>query len=117
MAQIDALIEVLAFHSATEGVIGQIRFYEDEIPDLLLSRSGKLVRVSLSRLPEDEALTISRLVGGVANGRLTVDLVSERSRPDSASGGHHVSNSPTQERSSRCLGRYSDSTLMGMPAS
>ncbi|GAB2946204.1 hypothetical protein GCM10027075_53540 [Streptomyces heilongjiangensis] len=52
MAQIDALIEVLAFHSATEGVIGQIRFYEDEIPDLLLSRSGELVRVSLSRLPE-----------------------------------------------------------------
>ena len=52
MAQVDALIEMLAFHSATEGVIGQIRFYEDEIPDLYLSRSGELMKVSLSRLPE-----------------------------------------------------------------
>jgi hypothetical protein len=52
MPQVDGLIEVLAFHSTTEGAIGQIRFYEDEIPDLLLNRSGELTKVSLSRLPE-----------------------------------------------------------------
>jgi hypothetical protein len=52
MPQVDALMEMLAFHSTTEGTIGQIRFYEDEIPDLLLNRSGKLMMVSLSRLPE-----------------------------------------------------------------
>ncbi|SPF06812.1 hypothetical protein [Streptomyces sp. MA5143a] len=54
MEQVDALIETLAFHSATEGVVGQIRFYEDEVPDLLLTRSGELERVSLSRLPESK---------------------------------------------------------------
>ncbi|KFG10500.1 MULTISPECIES: hypothetical protein [Streptomyces] len=54
MPQVDSLIEVLASHSTTEGAIGQIRFYEDEIPDLLLNRSGELMKVSLSRLPETQ---------------------------------------------------------------
>ncbi|WP_217184633.1 hypothetical protein [Streptomyces sp. AC495_CC817] len=56
MPQVDTLIEMLTFHSTTEGIIGQIRFYEDEIPDLLLNRSGELMKASLSRLPESEAL-------------------------------------------------------------
>ncbi|GAQ67638.1 hypothetical protein [Streptomyces scabiei] len=54
MPQVDSLIDVLASHSATQGVIGQIRFYEDEIPDLLLNRSGELMKVPLSRLPESQ---------------------------------------------------------------
>ncbi|MER6159981.1 hypothetical protein ABT147_31255 [Streptomyces sp. NPDC001868] len=52
MPRVDTLIELLAPHSATEGVIGQIRFYEDEIPDLLLNRSGKLTKAPLSRPPD-----------------------------------------------------------------
>ncbi|MFJ8859667.1 hypothetical protein ACIRD8_14660 [Streptomyces sp. NPDC102451] len=41
------LLEQLARHSGTEGVIGQIRFYEDHVPELLISESGTLVRMSL----------------------------------------------------------------------
>ncbi|MGW0779916.1 hypothetical protein [Streptomyces sp. NPDC002913] len=41
------LLEQLARHSGTEGVIGQIRFYEDHVPELLISESGRLVRLSL----------------------------------------------------------------------
>ncbi|MEV6385126.1 hypothetical protein AB0M31_37635 [Streptomyces sp. NPDC051773] len=52
MPQVVSLIEMLASHSTTEGTIGQIRFYEDEIPELLLNRSGELTKASLSRLPE-----------------------------------------------------------------
>ncbi|MFJ7049431.1 hypothetical protein CTU88_37925 [Streptomyces sp. JV178] len=48
MAEVEALIEMLALHSATEGVIGQIRFYEDDVPELLLAQSGELMKVSLS---------------------------------------------------------------------
>ncbi|MFG2589184.1 hypothetical protein [Streptomyces sp. NPDC048438] len=40
------LLEQLARHS-TEGVIGQIRFYEDHVPELLISESGTLVRMTL----------------------------------------------------------------------
>jgi hypothetical protein len=42
-----ALAEMLARNARTEGVIGQLRFYEDEIPELLVNRSGTLVRLSL----------------------------------------------------------------------
>ncbi|MFF5977428.1 hypothetical protein ACFY78_01115 [Streptomyces olindensis] len=42
-----ALAEMLAFNAKTEGVIGQVRFYEDDIPELLVNRSGTLVRMPL----------------------------------------------------------------------
>ncbi|MFC5170385.1 hypothetical protein [Streptomyces mutomycini] len=47
LPDLDPLLEQLAQHSGTEGVIGQIRFYEDHVPDLLISESGTLVRMSL----------------------------------------------------------------------
>ncbi|MFB8024211.1 MULTISPECIES: hypothetical protein [unclassified Streptomyces] len=60
---LDPLLEQLARHSATEGVIGQIRFHEEHVPELLISESGCLVRLSLrpdgagaapTRLPEQD---------------------------------------------------------------
>ncbi|MER6715212.1 hypothetical protein [Streptomyces sp. NPDC000877] len=42
-----ALAEMLAFNARTDGVIGQVRFYEDEVPELLVSRSGTLVKMPL----------------------------------------------------------------------
>ncbi|MYS91758.1 MULTISPECIES: hypothetical protein [Streptomyces] len=42
-----ALVEMLAFNAKTDGVIGQVRFYEDEIPELLINRSGTLVKMPL----------------------------------------------------------------------
>ncbi|MFF8937025.1 hypothetical protein ACF08O_20225 [Streptomyces paradoxus] len=42
-----ALAEMLAFNARTEGVIGQVRFYEDHIPELLVNTSGTLVRMPL----------------------------------------------------------------------
>ncbi|MFC9943141.1 hypothetical protein [Streptomyces pratensis] len=47
LPDLDPLLEQLARHSSTEGVIGQIRFYEDHVPELLISESGRLVRMSL----------------------------------------------------------------------
>lgn len=47
LPDLDPLLEQLARHSGTEGVIGQIRFYEDHVPELLISESGTLVRMSL----------------------------------------------------------------------
>ncbi|MFC8224514.1 hypothetical protein [Streptomyces sp. NPDC057287] len=47
LTDLDPLLEQLARHSATEGVIGQIRFYEDHVPELLISESRSLVRLSL----------------------------------------------------------------------
>ncbi|MDX3643649.1 hypothetical protein [Streptomyces sp. MB09-02B] len=52
MPQVDALVERLLLHSTTEGVIGQIRFHEDEIPELLLNRSGVLTKAPLRLLPD-----------------------------------------------------------------
>ncbi|MFF0289244.1 hypothetical protein [Streptomyces sp. NPDC005262] len=46
--ELDLLAERLAWNSSTEGVIGQIRFYEEEIPDLFINRSGALVKASLA---------------------------------------------------------------------
>ncbi|MFE9723667.1 hypothetical protein ACFYQ5_08740 [Streptomyces sp. NPDC005794] len=48
LAELDSLVERLAWNSSTEGVIGQIRFHEEDVPDLLVSRSGELVRVRLA---------------------------------------------------------------------
>lgn len=42
------LLEQLAQNSSTEGVIGQIRFYEDHMPELLICDAGALVRMSLT---------------------------------------------------------------------
>ncbi|MEU1483656.1 hypothetical protein [Streptomyces sp. NPDC005752] len=47
LPDLDRLLAWLAQHSCTEGVIGQIRFYEDHVPDLLISEAGNLVRMSL----------------------------------------------------------------------
>jgi hypothetical protein len=52
MPQVDALVERLVLHSTTEGVIGQIRFHEDEIPELLLNRSGVLTKAPLRLLTD-----------------------------------------------------------------
>ncbi|MEU0454709.1 hypothetical protein ABZ322_17155 [Streptomyces sp. NPDC006129] len=47
LPELVALAEMLAFNARTDGVIGQVRFYEDEIPELLVNRSGTLVKVPL----------------------------------------------------------------------
>ncbi|MGW1538967.1 hypothetical protein ACWCPM_01495 [Streptomyces sp. NPDC002309] len=47
LPELDALVEMLAFHARNEGAIGQVRFYEDDVPELLVNRAGALVRVPL----------------------------------------------------------------------
>ncbi|GAA0918664.1 hypothetical protein [Streptomyces thermoalcalitolerans] len=47
LPDLEELVEMLARNARTEGVIGQVRFYEDDIPELLISRSGKMVRMPL----------------------------------------------------------------------
>ncbi|MFI9615718.1 hypothetical protein ACIHCM_29240 [Streptomyces sp. NPDC052023] len=47
LPELDALVEMLAFHAKTEGFIGQLRFYEDDAPEVLLNRAGKVVRMPL----------------------------------------------------------------------
>ncbi|MEU0202746.1 MULTISPECIES: hypothetical protein [unclassified Streptomyces] len=42
-----ALAEMLAFNARIDGVIGQVRFYENDIPELLVSSSGTLVKMPL----------------------------------------------------------------------
>ncbi|POX41710.1 hypothetical protein C3486_08515 [Streptomyces sp. Ru73] len=44
MPEVEALIDRLAHHSDTAGVIGQIRFFEDELPELLLNDAGSVVK-------------------------------------------------------------------------
>ncbi|MCX5343922.1 hypothetical protein [Streptomyces atratus] len=44
LPELDSLVVRLARNSGTEGVIGQIRFYEEDVPDLLVSRAGELVK-------------------------------------------------------------------------
>lgn len=51
LPDLDLLLEQLARHSSTEGVIGQIRFYEDHVPELLINESGTLVRTALAPAP------------------------------------------------------------------
>ncbi|MET7367893.1 hypothetical protein ABZS61_18955 [Streptomyces sp. NPDC005566] len=47
LPDLDALLERLAHHCGTQGVIGQIRFYENHVPELLINDSGTLVRMAL----------------------------------------------------------------------
>ncbi|GAP48543.1 hypothetical protein [Streptomyces azureus] len=47
LPELVALADMLAFNAKTEGVIGQVRFYEDDIPELLVNRSGTLVKMPL----------------------------------------------------------------------
>ncbi|WP_151769930.1 hypothetical protein [Streptomyces abyssomicinicus] len=47
LPELHALVERLALHARTEGVIGQIRFYEEWVPELLINRSGTPVRMPL----------------------------------------------------------------------
>lgn len=51
LPDLDALLERLARHCGTEGVIGQIRFYEDHVPELLINEAGTLRRVALTPAP------------------------------------------------------------------
>ncbi|MFD4949534.1 hypothetical protein ACFVYE_47045 [Streptomyces sp. NPDC058239] len=53
LPELDSLAERLAWHSGTEGVIGQIRFYEEDVPDLLVNRAGELMKLALA--PTGEA--------------------------------------------------------------
>ncbi|MEV1019698.1 hypothetical protein [Streptomyces sp. NPDC050264] len=46
---VDALLNRLVKHTVREGVIGQLRFYEDAVPDLLINRAGTLAKVALLR--------------------------------------------------------------------
>ncbi|MFD6422103.1 hypothetical protein [Streptomyces sp. NPDC060198] len=48
LPDLDALAERLARHSRTEGTIGSLRFYEDDVPVLLVNRSGLLVKTPLT---------------------------------------------------------------------
>ncbi|MGW3988139.1 hypothetical protein [Streptomyces sp. NPDC004830] len=47
LADLMSLAEMLAHHARSEGVIGQLRWYENDIPDLLVARSGALVTMDL----------------------------------------------------------------------
>ncbi|CAM5482735.1 hypothetical protein STAFG_8715 [Streptomyces afghaniensis 772] len=47
LAELVALADMLAFNAKIEGVIGQVRFYEDDISELLVNRSGTLVKMPL----------------------------------------------------------------------
>ncbi|WP_030619729.1 hypothetical protein [Streptomyces sclerotialus] len=44
LPELEELAERLAHHSGTEGVIGQLRFYEEYTPTLLINNSGTLVK-------------------------------------------------------------------------
>ncbi|MFD8839708.1 hypothetical protein [Streptomyces griseofuscus] len=46
LPELASLAERLAFHATTEGVIGQVRFYEGEAPEMLVNRSGERARVT-----------------------------------------------------------------------
>ncbi|MFF7362286.1 hypothetical protein [Streptomyces sp. NPDC008125] len=48
LPDLDALAERLARHARTEGTIGALRFYEDDVPVLLVNRSGLLVKMALT---------------------------------------------------------------------
>ncbi|WP_217240421.1 hypothetical protein [Streptomyces sp. AC555_RSS877] len=47
LPELDSLVQMLAYNARTEGVIGQMRFHEEDVPELLINRSGTLVRVPL----------------------------------------------------------------------
>ncbi|MEU6118406.1 hypothetical protein ABZ840_28140 [Streptomyces sp. NPDC047117] len=44
LPEFEALVERLAPHSRTVGVVGQVRFYEDDVPELLINDSGTLTK-------------------------------------------------------------------------
>ncbi|WP_327175921.1 hypothetical protein OG599_11695 [Streptomyces sp. NBC_01335] len=48
LPDLESLAERLARHSRTEGAVGTLRFYEDDLPVLLVNRSGLLVKVPLA---------------------------------------------------------------------
>ncbi|MFI6056188.1 hypothetical protein ACIBCO_39755 [Streptomyces violascens] len=52
LPELKGLVEQLARHSAPDGLIGQIRFHESELPDVLINRSGTLVQFSLTQREE-----------------------------------------------------------------
>ncbi|GEC07205.1 hypothetical protein SSP24_48600 [Streptomyces spinoverrucosus] len=47
LSDLEPLLEMLAAHARWDGVIGQVRFYEEDVPELLVGREGRLVRVGL----------------------------------------------------------------------
>ncbi|MFC4961958.1 hypothetical protein ACFPFX_37330 [Streptomyces mauvecolor] len=56
LPELKELVEQLARHSVSDGLIGQIRFPESELPDVLFNRSGTLVQFSLIQREEVEVL-------------------------------------------------------------
>ncbi|MFD7013529.1 hypothetical protein [Streptomyces sp. NPDC059928] len=52
LPELKELVEQLARHSVSDGLIGQIRFHESELPDVLFNRSGALVQFSLMQREE-----------------------------------------------------------------
>lgn len=56
LPELKELVEQLARHSVSDGLIGQIRFHESELPDVLFNRSGTLVQFSLIQREEVEVL-------------------------------------------------------------
>ncbi|MFI6469831.1 hypothetical protein ACIBL5_06135 [Streptomyces sp. NPDC050516] len=51
------LVEQLARRAVSEGLIGQIRFHESELPDVLFNRSGNLTQFTLAQEEEVAPLT------------------------------------------------------------
>ncbi|MBX9398266.1 hypothetical protein K4749_32925 [Streptomyces sp. TRM72054] len=47
LPDLEPLLVALAAHARWDGVIGQVRFCEENVPELLVSRAGRLVRVGL----------------------------------------------------------------------
>ncbi|WNM30022.1 hypothetical protein RKE30_06205 [Streptomyces sp. Li-HN-5-11] len=47
LPDLDELAEMLARNAKVGGVIGQVRFHEEDIPELLINRSGALVKLRL----------------------------------------------------------------------
>lgn len=47
LPELVSLVERLVFSARTEGVVAQVRFYEEEVPELLINNSGTLVRKRL----------------------------------------------------------------------
>ncbi|MGW2647868.1 hypothetical protein ACWC2T_23795 [Streptomyces sp. NPDC001393] len=47
LPELESLAERLALHVRSEGLIGEVRFYAGEVPELLLNRSAVPVRMAL----------------------------------------------------------------------
>ncbi|WP_150494482.1 hypothetical protein [Streptomyces kanamyceticus] len=57
LPDLKSLVERLVHHVTQEGLIGQVRFHENEMPDLLCKRNGALVQFALRGWEAEEPLT------------------------------------------------------------